>query len=257
MTLPQKPLHPDHPTTQGASFTTNNQLAFRRGSGRRMLAAGMIALAGLIALVLLGPSQDEIKKRFEYYGAPGDLRVMPEIVILEGSDQVRQLPKTLQAPPPPAKIEVEPDNPLADTKKPIPHETLSDQIPVDERPTVDPVPDSEFAETNRVEMMLPRQSNPDWYILHQVFVEYPFTASAAEQRIPVIFVNVAIFVDPEGNVSEAMIQSSTGGSAFTKEVLAKIKLWKFGWRVDPKAGRWCELTFNFKSPYALIPNRNN
>ena len=50
-----------------------------------------------------------------------------------------------------------------------------------------------------------------------------------------------------------MIQSANAGSAFTNEVLEAIRKWKFGWRVDPQAGRWIELTFNFNSPYGILP----
>ena len=59
-----------------------------------------------------------------------------------------------------------------------------------------------------------------------------------------------IFVDPEGNVTDALLRPGTASSIFTNEVLEKIKQWKFGWRVDPLAGRWLQFTFRFNSPYA-------
>ncbi len=214
-------------------------------------------MAGLLVFILMGPSVEDVKKRFEYYGAPGEIRIMPEISIEDGRDNIRQLPKTLQTPPPPARIEIEPDNPKADEKKPIPRETHLEHAPMTEWPTVDHVPTSEIQEINQSELSLPRQSNPDWYILHQVLPQYPFTASESEQRIPLTQVNVAVFVNPDGLVSEAIIQSATAGKAFTDEVMEKIKLWKFGWRIDPKAGRWIEMTFNFKSPYAPLNNRDS
>ena len=67
---------------------------------------------------------------------------------------------------------------------------------------------------------------------------------------------LAIFVDPEGNVAEAIIQSATASRVYTDEALEKIKQWKFGWKIDPQAGRWIELTFNFNSPYSIKSRRN-
>ncbi|MBU8870449.1 MAG: energy transducer TonB [Gemmatimonadales bacterium] len=250
----RKAQHTESSDFKKTSFSTSAQLAFRRGSGRRMAGAVLVTLAGLVALILLGPSQEDIKKRFEYYGAPGDLKIMPEISIEDGSDQIQQLPQTLQTPPPPAKIEIELEDPLAETRKPLPHETFNTESQAEEWPVVDPNPDAELAESNQAKLSLPRQSNPDWFILVQILPQYPLTATAAEQRIPIIQVQVAIFVNTEGDVTEAIIQSRTASRAFTKEVLEKIKQWKFGWKVDPKAGRWIELTFNFNGPYAKKPN---
>ena len=253
----RKKPQPETTGYRGNSFSTGAQLAFRRGSRRRMLAAAVAALVGLAALILLGPSQEEIKKRFEYYGAPGDLKIMPEIAIEDGRDPVRRLPKTLQMPPPPARIEIEPEDPDQDAEKLHPRENLPQESPLTDWSTVEPNPAEESFEANQVELTLPRQSSPDWYILHQVLPEYPFTASEAEQRIPVIQVRVAIFVDPEGNVSEAIIQSEAASRVFQDEVLEKIRQWRFGWRIDPQAGRWIELTFNFKSTDTNRPRRES
>ena len=215
----------------------------------------MVALVGITVLILLGPSQEEVKKRFEYYGAPGDLKIMPTISIEDGKDQAKKLPKTLQTPPPPARIEIEPEDSNAENEKPRPQDTFQQDFQNVDWLSVETDPTAESIETNQVELSLPRQSNPDWYILHQVLPEYPFTASDSEQRIPLIQVRVAIFVDPKGNTSEAMIQGGAASSVFTNEVLEKIKQWRFGWRVDPQAGRWIELTFNFYGPYAIKPHK--
>lgn len=215
-----------------------------------MAWAVVAAMAGLIALILLGPSQEAVKRRFEYYGASGDLRIMPEIAIEDGSDQVHQIPKTLMTPPPPAHIEIEPEHTSDDAKDPKPEPTNNLEDQVHEWPTFEPTPVSETMDANQVELALPRQSSPDWYILFQNLPEYPLTATESEQRIPVIQVQVAIFVDKDGLVTEAIIQSANASSGFTEEVLKKVRTWKFGWRVDPLAGRWIELTFNFNSPYS-------
>ncbi len=110
-------------------------------------------------------------------------------------------------------------------------------------------PDAEVASKNLVELNMPQQSNPDLFIIHQVHPQYPLDASEEDRRIPSIYVLVAVFVNPEGEVTEAMIMSNTGRRMFADEVLDKVKQWKFGWRVPPGAGRWIQLPYNFNSPY--------
>ncbi len=229
-------------------FTTRAQLAERQGSRRRILWAVVFSLVALLAFILLGPDAESVKKRFEYYGVEGDLRIMPEISIEDGHDQIHQLPKTLTMPPPPTSVEIEPEDQSETGTVFIPKVTTE---PVSEVLTDQPRPDpdSEVASTERVELSLPQQSNPDWYIIHQVRPEYPLTASEEERRLPVIFVRVAIFVGPSGKVSDAMIQATNGSSVFANEVLKRVKLWEFGWRVPPGAGRWIAMTWNFNSPY--------
>jgi outer membrane biosynthesis protein TonB len=100
-----------------------------------------------------------------------------------------------------------------------------------------------------VELSLPSQTNPDWYILHMVRPEYPLDAPEAERLQPVIFVRAAIFVGPSGDVAERMILATNGSRVFAEGVLAALIDWKFGWRVNPGVGRWIEMTWNFRSPY--------
>ncbi len=247
---------PQHgPGPRDSKFTSRAQLAFRRGSTRRLAGAVAVALIALVVLVLLGPSRDAVRKRFEYYGAPGEMVIMQEISIDEGSAKVHQLPQTLQTPPPPSRIEIEPEPENEDATDPKPRDAPVNDLQEIDLPSTDPNPDADRVMDNQVELALPQQTNPDWYLLVHVLPEYPFDAPPSEQRIPVIQVRVAIFVNREGDVTEAMIQSATGGSTFTNEVLKKVQQWKFGWRIDPEAGRWIELTFNFNSPYAPRPRR--
>lgn len=195
---------PQAPPDQPASA----QAAFRRGGRKRMLAAGGVAVIALILLVVLGPTQEEVKRRFEYYGKPGEMQIMPEISIVEGQNERRQLPKTLQSPPPPSRIEIDemPESENATMPKPK-DGPVRDRQPVD-LPSTEPNPDSDQVERNQVELALPQQTSPDWFILEQYLPEYPFDAPQNEQRIPVVQVKVAIFVDPDGEVSEAMITSA-------------------------------------------------
>lgn len=226
--------------------TTRAQAAFRQGGGRRLLGATAAALAILALLVLLGPDEEQVKRRFEYYGAPGELRIMPEISIDDGSDAVHQIPKSLLQPPPPAEIIVEPEKDdreaLETVAKPrdgTPSERLPEEL----------VADADEASEAQVELALPQQRNPDWFILHQVRPEYPVEASDSERRLPLVFVQAAIFVGPDGRVQESMVTATNGGPAYSRVVLAALEAWVFGWRVDPGAGRWIEMTWNFRSPY--------
>ncbi|MBU2502783.1 hypothetical protein KJ682_15735 [bacterium] len=236
--------------TRNSPFTPEAHAAFKSKASVRMWWAAAATLVLLLLLVLLGPDQQDVKRRFEYYGAPGELRIMPEISIEDGSDRVHQLPKSLSVPPPPAEIEIEKDKPDPEGTEPAPREEESNPSEVDE-PAVTPDPDAEIAARDQVELSLPTQSNPDWYILHQVRPEYPLDVREEERRTPIIFVKAAIFVGPDGSVLERMIQATNGSRPFAEEVLAALEQWKFGWRVDPGAGRWIEMTWNFKSPYYL------
>lgn len=232
-------------TGSPGSFTTQAQAAFKSGGGKRLLAAAVLAILGLVALVLLGPDESVIKERFEYYGAPDELRIMPEISIEDGSDAAHQLPQSLQAPPPPAELEVEPEEKDPDATEPAPKEA-------EQQRHSDPseyYAEGETSERNQVQLALPQQSNPDWFILHQVRPEYPLGVSDFERRQPVIVVRAAVFVGPDGMVKEVMVTNSTGSDAFGEAVLEAIGQWVFGWRVDPGAGRWIEMTWNFRSPY--------
>ncbi len=237
---------PGAPTT--SSFTTQAQAAFRRASGQRVLWACLVAVLLVVIGLLLSPRYDPREDVLANYGAPGELVIMPEISIKEGQDRQHQLPKSLQIPPPPARMEVEKEELSPEGTVAVPEPT---EAPPNENIT--PVkafnPDAEVATKNLVELNMPRQSNPDLYILHQVHPEYPLTVSEEERRTPVIYVLVAVFVNPDGDVTEAMIMTNTGSPAYADEVIEKVKQWKFGWRVAPGAGRWIQLPYNFNSPY--------
>jgi TonB family protein len=231
-----------------SSFTTERQAAAHRSGRKRMIWAGVVALVGLILLVLLGPDEQAIKERFEYYGAPGELNIMPEISIDDGSQKVHQIPRSLQVQPPPSNIEIEKEDPTEEGTMEVPPEVLSDPNEVEtvrEFPQVNP----EFSSDSQVELARPMQTNPDYFILNLVRPQYPLDASEAERRIPLIIVTVAIHVGPDGLVSDAWITQNTGGPLFGEECLKAVRQWKFGWRIDPGVGRQFPITWRFKSPY--------
>ena len=219
-----------------------------------MLWAGLAAVVGLILLVWLGPDEQSIKERFEYYGAPGDLRIMPEISIEEGEQDLHQIPKSLQVTPPPANIEVEKDEPTDKGTVEIPPVNIQDPNKVEIASDV-PREESELASEPQVEMALPMQSNPDYYILHMVRPEYPPDASESERRTAVIFVNVVIFVGPDGLVTDAWVNNTNGSRLFVEATLKAVRQWKFGWRIDPGIGRQYVIPWRFKSPYFIPENQ--
>lgn len=231
-----------------SSFTTQAQAAFRRGSGKRLAWAAVIALAAVLLVVLLGPKYDPREDPLANYGAPGEMVIMPQVSIDQGSDSRKQLPKSLQQPPPPARIEIEKEDVSPEGLVPVPEKT--EAPPNEVITTVENFnPDAEVASRNLVELTMPRQSNPDLFIIHQVDPEYPLEASEDDRRTPTIYVLVAVFVNAEGDVTEAMIVANTGSRVYADEVVKKVKQWKFGWRVPPGAGRWIQLPYNFNSPY--------
>ena len=78
---------------------TAAQVRFRQGGPRRLAVAAGIALLALLLLVWLGPQETGIVRSLTYYGAPGELEIMPEISIDDGADAMHRLPRSLQVPP--------------------------------------------------------------------------------------------------------------------------------------------------------------
>ncbi len=229
-------------------FTTKAQAEFRRGGWKRILWAVALAVLALVAFMIFGPREEDIKKRFEYYGVQDEMRIMSEISIDDGHDQVQKLPKSLQMPPPPANIEIEEETPDPDGSEPMPQKREADPNRIDVN-TNNPLEEAEVSEEYQVEMSLPMQTNKDFYIIHLERPDYPLNATELERRTPIVVVQVGIFVDPQGHVTEAMILSSGGSRVYDEAVLGAVRNWKFGWLVEPGAGRWLQFPFNFKSPY--------
>lgn len=237
---PRSPLPP-------RSFTTAAQERFRQGGRRRWLAAVLFAVASLVLLAWLGPQETAIVRKLTYYGAPGEMKIMPEVSIDEGNDQAHRLPRSLQAPPP-APLVVEPERTDRRALEEVPRPTERPDLPqpvVSDRTAA--LADAVLDEA--VQLLLPQQTSRDWYILHLVRPEYPLLASEQDRRRPVINVVVWIFVDPQGNVTAAQVVSNDGGDVFAQAVLEAVQQWKLGWRVDPLKGRQLVLPWRFRSPY--------
>jgi len=222
--------------------------SFKRSSRNRFIAAVGITLICLVLLVFIGPNAEKINKKFEYLGAQGELKIMDAISIVDGTDQVHQMPKSLQAPPPPAILEIEEDVVHDDGEREIPKPEEEQLV---ENPVIQEVVDQKAEEFSRelVSMATPIQTSRNYYIKTMVRPEYPLDATEEERNTPVIFVDVQFFFTPDGKVSACMIQNTNGGKAFTTEVIEKMNQWIIGFYNDPGPGLWMETTWKFKSPY--------
>jgi len=229
-------------------FTTRAQADEKMRVGRRLGLAVLIALGLVLGGVLLSPEAEDQEIPFRHYGVRDELHIMPELSIEEGRDRSHQIPQSLQVPPPPSIPDEVRQPESENATDPLPPER-----PIEEREVVEdavqPNPDAEVAEQDQVEMLLPQQSNPDFYILRHVPARYPLNASETDRRIPIIFVKASMFVGPDGKVTDVLIEGTNGGQPFIDEVVARLKQMEFGWRVDPGPGRWINTTFNFRSPY--------
>ena len=122
---PPKPATSDK-QHRSPQFTTRAQADFRRGGAKRLAWATVLAFIGLGVLILLGPDEEEIKERFEYYGVPEELQIMPEISIIDGQDAVEQERKMPNLPPPAAAIEIIRDNPVETGTVKVPKEVMKE-----------------------------------------------------------------------------------------------------------------------------------
>ena len=248
MSRPPKRVSEVQPALPPSSFTTEAQAKFRLGSTKRTLWAAIGALCVVVILLLLSPEYDPQKDPLAHYGAPGEMVIMQQVSIQDGRDQTHQLPKSLQVPPPPARMEIEKEETSPEGSVPVPQET--EATPNEVITTVTSInPDAEVSSKNLVELNMPIQSNPDLFLLQHQNPEYPLDATDGDRRIPSIYVLVAAFVNPDGEVTDVMVMTNTGSRVFADAVVEKVKEWKFGWRVPQKVGRWAKVVYNFNSPY--------
>jgi hypothetical protein len=239
-------------------FASVFQTAFKARQTSRFAAAATVAVLVLLLLVWLGPEREEIKRRFEIYGAEGPLRIMPEISIDDGADTHHQLPVAYRDLPPPPPLEVLPEDsdPEAAIEVPAPRET--EEVLVEDADT-DSEADPDLAQVDQVQLSLPRQSSSDFIITKMVRPLYPLSASEVERRTAVIQVNVAIFVDSSGLVTASMIMGNNGSARFGQVVLKAVNQWEFQWLTEDavrQLGRWIEMSWRFKSPYGDFGSAN-
>jgi hypothetical protein len=227
---------------------------FKHRSRQRFIVAIGITAFCLILFIILGPDADTVNKKFEYIGAQGDLNIMDAISVVDGTDKVHQLPKSLQKPPPPSNIEIEKEMTHETGTREIPRPVVAQEV---ENPVIMEIIDEQAEEFTQelVSLATPMQNSSTYYIKHMIRPEYPLLeATETELQTEVIYVSVQFFVEKGGTVSASMIQSTNGGPAFTNEVLKKIDQWILGFYIDVGPGIWLQTTWNFKSPY-FIPGQ--
>ncbi len=223
---------------------------FRRGERRRYLTASAIAVLALVLFAIFGPSRDDVKKRFEFSGAEGPLKIMPELSIDEGADakHKEEQRRNLELPEPAPNYEVFEDN---DGPVPVPEQFISSEKEVE---TIDPEADPELDDINAVEMNLPAQTNPWFRLIRMVRPRYPADATAEDRLLPMIRVEVAFFVSPEGTIQGSYIISNEGSEAFARITLKAVDEWLYEpveGEVAPQ-GFWNRLTLRFRQPTAVL-----
>ena len=226
------------------------QERFKDQSRRRLGWSTLAALVALLLLALFGPTRESIRQRFEFSGAEGPLRLMPELSIEKGDANRHQEPEFFKRNPPPPQYEVVPDDPVdkAQQKQPI----QRDVPPVESEEYADALTDPDLSVMDAVEMNLPQQTNPWFVLLRMVRPQYPSGATEEERHTPVIIVEVAFYVNEEGKVTHSYILSSTGSATFNEVVLRAVNQWVYK-PVAPEGrapqGFWNRLTIRFRSPY--------
>jgi len=220
--------------------------AYRRKQQRIMWASIGGAVLVLLLVIILGPDRDEVKRRWEFSGEEGPLKVMPELSIDDGADERHQerMRRARELSPPAPNFEVhdpEGEDPTRDIVSPEPDD--SDRIDAESEP--------EWDAYDTVELELPSQTNPCFILRRQVYPRYPADASGVDRSRSQITVKVAFFVDPEGQVGGAYIMSSDGSAPFDDVVLKAVRQWRYEPDFTACAspdGFWNVLTVFFRAP---------
>lgn len=223
---------------------------FKSKTRKRLIWSSVAAIIALTLMILLGPSRDVIKKRFEFSGAEGPLQIMPELSIEEGDADRHQDPKFFRDNPPPPNIEVIPEETTPEAPEEVPR--IRENVELESDTYADAISDPDLDIVDQVEMNLPQQTNPWFVLIRMVRPQYPSSATEAERRTPIIVVEVAFFVSEEGNVTASYILNSTGSRAFNEVVLKAVDQWLYKpvwYDGRPPRGFWNRLTIRFKSPY--------
>ena len=200
--------------------------------------------------MILGPKREEVKDRFEFPGAEGPLKIMPEISITPGEDAIEQMPRYFRETPPPPAVEIQPDEPDPEAIEAMPF--LDEPQPPSETESDVAVADPDLEQVNLVEFSLPQQTNPDFVLIRMIRPHYPSQASEEQRRTPLINVEAAIYIAESGEVTASMILSSNGGPVFDEVVLKAVNQWLYKPIIKdgrPPEGRWQTLTWRFWSPY--------
>ncbi len=203
----------------------------RRGSyRRRMAAAALAAIGGFLLLAILGPDEDRLQDWLFHTGVEGELRILPSIEIIDDTDPVEQTEQeTMPSASRGLDVEVvdrkeEPLSPLATEAAPRERGRPDPTLPTTAVPgwgvgggdqTVD-----------RVRMVRPSQRSLDFILVKMVQPRYPADAPRW-LRLRKVVVDVAIYVESDGTVSDAYILRSEGDESFSRAVLDAVLQWRY------------------------------
>lgn len=253
---------PDAPPARPSLFSPTSA-AERQRVGRRLLWALPGAVVLLVLLALLGPSAEEVERKFTVYGTEGPLRLMPEIVIEDGADQAEQRAWREQTRPPAAPhYEVLPEDPHPHPTEttPPPREGVSPTSDVAEFEDV--ADDATLVDLGigdaAVDMHMPAQrADSDFIIRKLVRPLYPVRASVEDRRQPVIEVEGAFFLNEQADIVAVMVQRNEGGPEFADAVQTAMEQWEFEPRLrdgQPPRPRWLVVTWRFRGPLGALTN---
>lgn len=243
---------------RGSRLLSPTQAAERGQVNKRLMWAIPIALGLIVIIALLGPSAEDVERKFTVYGTDGPLELMPEIAVEDGIDMTQRSAQSMESSPPPAPIyETEPE-PQPDTKTIAPQEELTSPVkPADgtsQELAVEEAIVSDSEGQSNVDMLMPSQSaNSDFIIRKLVRPVYPPGASKVDRMKRVLAVKAGFFVNETGSIVAVMIQSNEGGNEFGTAVKAAMEQWEFEPRIrngEPPASRWLVVTWRFRSPFA-------
>jgi hypothetical protein len=232
-------------------------LVERQKVGKRLFWSLPGALAVLGLLFLLGPDAEDVERKFTVYGKEGPLRIMPEIAVDDGRDEIEQQLQPRAASPPGApEYEILPeDPPPRESETPISDTEQNEEAEIPE--------DAVWAASGRsdrlADLMMPSQhADSDFIIRKLVRPLYPPDASAEDQQRPLLVVEGAFFLDEKADIVAVLIQSNEGGPPFAQAVRSAMELWEFEprWRDGkPPSPRWLLVTWRFRSPLRSMPGK--
>jgi TonB family protein len=244
---------------------TGDRHPLRREAARRLILSSAIAFGlGLsvigVWLVLSrldftrGPATRlRLPEREFRPGLRGEVMIMGEIAARTGTDPVTREGRRAGGAPQVAK---KPDPGTVARAIGLPDEPAVATVPTGPTQLAGADSGAGAGGPGTVEMSAPAQVNPCFVLKRMICPVYPVDAGADQQRLPVVRVEAALYVDVTGVITASYILDSEGGPAFDRAVLAAVNAWLFEPVDDPDCeplGFWIRLPVVFRNPLALEP----
>jgi len=190
----------------------------------------LAAVAGLIALALFGPDEQQLQTWLFHTGVEGELRILPELQIIQDTDPITQPERrTMAGATEGMNVEVvdRPLKPLSpDSDEPAPRTRGVARPTIEWNPKLAPRPDVGDQPQDRTRMIRPSQRSLDFVLVKLVRPIYPAATPDWLRRKKVV-VDVAVYVEADGKVSDAYILRSNGGPLFSQAVLQAVRQWEY------------------------------